>query len=38
MNSENFQKHRINLHALELALRSKGGGVMGVPETSVYLE
>ena len=26
----NFQRQRINLHALELALRSKRGGVMGV--------
>lgn len=38
MNSGNLEKHRINFHALELALRSKGGGVVGVPETSVYLE
>lgn len=36
MNSANFWKQRINLHALELALRSKLGGIMGV--SSVYLE
>lgn len=38
MNLGNFQKQRINLHALELAVRSKRGGVMGVSKTSVYLE
>lgn len=38
MNSGNFEQHRINFHALELALRSKGGGVVGVSETSAYLE
>lgn len=38
MNSGNLEKLRINFHALELALRSKGGGVVGVFETSVYLE
>lgn len=38
VNSGNFGKHRINFHASELALRSKGGGVVGVSETSVYLE
>lgn len=38
MNLGNFQKHWINLHSLELALRSKRGGVVGVSKTSVYLE
>lgn len=38
MNSGNLEKHRINFHAMELALRSKGGGVVGVSKTSVYLE
>lgn len=48
MNSGNFGKHGINLHALELALRSKrrwwgggrgegGGSVVGVSEKKIPL-